>query len=243
MQTTLCIRTYKTRGKINRAYCPVLPVILLGQSGVGKTCLVKRFIHNRFAPWVTPPTIGMEYHATTCVGTSWRTSPVTPYVEDAVRLAIVHGGEWTIARPLLRTYTSKPCVVVLCLDIMGMDEGSDALLVQLRDLFPSPPHHPIMVHVAVCRYDTYDGSHTLIPVQRRVQTKLQDEVDALIPHHAQPLSFWFVSAKSGRNVESMWMHIIREWDRVFQWRHNDRTQHTPTPPSGWAAYLRSWLPW
>lgn len=54
------LRTVSANGSTNKNYDSVMKILLLGDSGVGKSCLLVRFVEDKFTPtFIT--TIGIDF--------------------------------------------------------------------------------------------------------------------------------------------------------------------------------------
>ena len=91
----------------------MIKVLLLGDSGVGKSCLLRKFTERKFVA-STQPTVGVEF-----------ASRVVRLGSQKLRLHIWDAPGLTLFRPILRSYYRGTSVVVLVFDVTNRSTFQD----------------------------------------------------------------------------------------------------------------------
>lgn len=169
---------------------PSYKIVLLGDSSVGKTSLVHRFINNRF-----------DTNIPNTIGAAFITKEYTSTNNKSVKLEIWDTAGQERYRSLTPMYYRNSKLALVCFDADNLDSFQKAKywidqLVLVKDT------HDIKVVLVGNKFDLIDKLDPLMEV-----------VDPFLQEHE--FTFYKTSAKSGEGVQELFDGITNDIDQKF----------------------------
>ena len=177
-----------------------LKVVLLGNSGVGKTSIVERFVFDKFKA-ANPPTLGAMF--------------VTRFVDipgenNTAKLNIWDTAGQEKYHSMASTYYQEAAITLIVYDVTKKDtfEGAKSWLQEVQERLPQ---------------DT-----TVMLVGNKSDLVDKEEVDPKIATELAKnnnLKFSLVSAKDGMGIQDLFVNAVKD---VMERRKNDKKKSDPS---------------
>ena len=171
----------------------LIKIVLIGNSGVGKTCISQRYVNDSYIDQKECSTIGSSYF---------------------VKNVYINGKEYTLDiwdtagqekyRSLGRNFYREAYIIILVYDITRQDSLEGLKTIWYPDLLQYGENYKILAVVGN-KCDRYEEEETVSDEEARSFAK---EIKA---------QFFFVSAKTGDNIQNLFNSLIEEyWKPNFQ---------------------------
>ncbi|CAG9774095.1 unnamed protein product [Ceutorhynchus assimilis] len=164
-----------------------LKVVVLGDSSVGKTNLIKRFCYDEYSRSYTP-TIGADFYI--------KRITLAENKEINIRITDVSGSE--LNKTMFATYLFKADMIFLVYDITK-SESFDSLISWLRKIDEVLDNRTIFIAVI--------GNKCDLEHKRSVRL---DKTNSFITDNKLSNNY-FVSARTGENVNSSFVNLISKY--------------------------------
>ena len=180
-------------------------VIMIGDSMVGKTSIIQRFIDNTFIDNNgTSPTLAWDFKVQTL-----QVPEITPSGEESRdRLEQVRLYVWDTAgqerfRHIARMYYKDVCGVLLCIDLTDEDSFKN-LNYWLTDLQKHAPEN--IARVLLCnKVDLCQGETSQRKIMEGTVSQFTQENE---------MRHFEVSAKTGENINEAFLHLAIEINKI-----------------------------